>query len=276
LGLRELGYAEGKNVMIECRTSFGKGELPELAAELVRLKVDVLVVEGTKGTLAAKEATKEIPIVMVYVGDPIASGIANSLARPLGNITGLSANLNEMIKKHLEILREAAPRISRIALLMDSTNLGQSLLAEQLDAAAAVMGVRVQRIDVLTPTALDGGLTAVLKERAEALIILPLPSIGSAQFRRIPEFAINNHLLTITYNSAYFEAGLLMLYGPNIPDQYHRVGSYVDKIFRGAKPQDLPIEQPRKIDFIINQGTAHALHLKLPASLVERADQVIH
>jgi putative ABC transport system substrate-binding protein len=262
LGLRELGYTEGNNLVIECRTSLGKAELPELAAELVRLKVDVLVVEGTKATLVAKEATKEIPIVMVYVGDPIASGIANSLARPAGNVTGLSANLNEIIQKHVEILREVAPRISRVALLMDSTNLGQTLLAEELDAAATIMGVRVQRIDVLTPAALDGNFAAVLKERAEALIILPLPSIGSPQFRRITEFAVNNRLLTITYNSAYFEAGLLMLYGPNVPDQYHRVGSYVDKILKGAKPHDLPIEQPRKIDFIINQRTARALHGK--------------
>jgi putative ABC transport system substrate-binding protein len=272
LGLRELGHTEGNDLVIECRTALGKAELlPELAADLVRLKVDVLVVEGTKPTLVAKEATKEIPIVMVYVGDPISSGITNSLARPAGNVTGLSANLNEMIQKHLEILREVAPGISRVALLMDSTNLGQTLLAEQLDAAATVMGVRLQRIDVLTPAALDGSFAAVLKERAEALIILPLPSIGSPQFRRITEFAVNNRLLTITYNTVYFETGLLMLYGPNIPDQYHRVGSYVDKILKGAKPHDLPIEQPMKIDFIINQRTARALHLKIPATLLERA-----
>jgi putative ABC transport system substrate-binding protein len=133
----------------------------------------------------------------------------------------------------------------------------------------------VQRVDVLTEAALDNSLTAVLKERAEALIILPLPSIRSPQFQKIVEFAANNRLLTTTYNSSYFEAGLLMLYGPNVPDQYHRVGSYVDKILKGTRPVDLPIEQPRKIDFIVNQRRARALHLKIPPSVLERADQII-
>ena len=276
LGLRELGYAEGQNLVIECRTSLGKAELPDLADELVRLNVDVLVSEGTKATLAAKQATKAIPIVMVFVGDPVASGIVNSLARPGANVTGLSANLNEVIKKHLEVLKEAAPRISRVALLMDSTNLGQTQLAEQLDAAASTMGVRMQRIDVLNPAALDGAFAAALRQRAEALIVLPLASLGSPDVRRITEFAVNNRLPTTTYQPLYFEAGLLMLYGPNIRDQYHRVGTYVDKILRGTKAADLPVEQPTKIDFIINQRTAHALGLKIPRSLLERADQIIN
>ena len=276
LGLRELGYTEGQNLVIECRTSFGKGELPDLAAELVRLNVDVLVSEGTKTTLAAKQATKVIPIVMVYVGDPVASGIANSLARPGSNVTGLSANLNEMITKHLEILKEVAPRISRVALLMDSTNIGQTLLAEQLDVAARVMNVRVQRLDVLTPAALDGSFALALRERAEAFIVLPLPALGPPDVRRITEFAVNNRVLTMTYNTPYFDAGMLMLYGPNIPDQYRRVGGYIDKILKGAKPTDLPIQQPTKIDFIINQRTARALRVKIPESLLERADQIIN
>jgi putative ABC transport system substrate-binding protein len=276
LGLRELGYSEAQNLIIECRTSFGKGELPDLAAELLRLNLDVLVSEGTRTTLVAKQATKVIPIVMVYVGDPVASGIANSLARPGGNVTGLSANLNEIITKHLEILKEVAPRISRVALLMDSTNLGQTLLAEQLDAAARVMGVRVHRLDVLTPAALEGSFAVALRERAEAFIILPLPSLGPPDIRRITEFALNNRLLTITYNTPYFDAGMLMLYGPNIPDQYRRVGSYVDKILKGAKPADLPIQQPTKIDFIINQRTARALHVKIPEALLQRAEQIIN
>jgi putative ABC transport system substrate-binding protein len=224
----------------------------------------------------AKQATQAIPIVMVFVGDPIASGIVNSLARPGGNVTGLSANLNELIKKHLEVLREAAPRISRVALLMDSTNLGQTQLAEQLDAAASTMGVRMQRIDVLTPAALDGAFAAALRQRAEALIVLPLPSLGPPDVRRITEFAVNNRLPTTTYQPLYFEAGLLMLYGPNMRDQYYRVGTYVDKILRGTKAADFPVEQPTKIDLIINQRTAHALGLKIPRSLLERADQIIN
>lgn len=276
LGLRELGYTEGHNLVIECRSALGKAEFADLAAELVRLNVDVLVSETTKLTLAAKQATKAIPIVMVYVGDPVATGIVDSLARPGGNVTGLSANLNETIGKHLEILKEVAPRISRVALLMDSTNLGQTQLAEQLDAAARVIGVRVQRIDILSPAALDGSFAAAQRQQAEALIVLPLPSIGLPDFRRITEFAVKNRLPTMTYHTPYLEAGLLMFYGANIPDQYRRAGGYVDKILRGAKPADLPVEQPTKIDFIINQRTARELRLKIPGPLLERADQIIY
>ena len=206
-GCASLAIPEGQNLVIECRTSFGKAELPDLAADLVRLNVDVLVSEGTKATLAAKQATKTIPIVMVFVGDPVASGIVNSLARPGGNVTGLSANLNELIKKHLELLREAAPQISRVALLMDSTNLGQTQLAEQLDAAAGRIGVRMQRIDVLTPAALDSAFAAALRQRAEALIVLPLPSIASPDVRRITEFAVKNRLPTTTYQPVFLKRG---------------------------------------------------------------------
>jgi putative ABC transport system substrate-binding protein len=275
LGLRELGYTEGQNVVIECRASLGKANLSDLTAELVRLNVDVLVSEGTKATLAAKQATNAIPIVMVFVGDAVASGIVSSLAQPGANVTGLSANLSEMLGKHLEILKEVAPWISRIALVMDSTNPGQTLLAERLDAAARVMGVRVQRIDEPSLAALDDCFVVALRERAEALIVLPLP-IAPSDARRIAEFAVKNRLPTMTYLSVYFEAGLLMLYGPNIPDQYRRVGGYVDKILRGAKAADLPVEQPTKIDFIINQRTARALRLKIPRPLLERADQIIN
>jgi putative ABC transport system substrate-binding protein len=276
LGLRELGYTEGHNLVIECRSALGKTEFADLAAELVRLNVDVLVVETTKLTLVAKQATKAIPVVMVYVGDPVATGIVDSLARPGGNITGLSANLNEIIGKHLEILKELAPRISRVALLMDSTNLGQTQLAAQLDAVAKGMGVRVQRIDILTPAVLDASLAAAQAQQAEAFIVLPLPSIALPDFRRLTEFAVKNRLPTITYHMPYLEAGLLMLYGANIRDQYRRAGSYIDKILRGAKPADLPVEQPTKIDLIINERTARELRLKIPAPLLQRADQIIN
>ena len=273
--LRELGYAEGQNLVIECRAAPGQlAQLPDLATELVRLNVDVLITEGTQSTLAAKQATKGIPIVMVYAADPVASGLVGSLARPGGNVTGLSVNLTEIVWKNLEILKELAPRISRVALLTDSTNPGHTLVAEQLDAAARVMGVRLQRIDVLTPAALDGAFAAALKQRAEALIVQPL-FIGPSDVQRIAEFAVKNRLPTMTFHTPYLEAGLLMLYGANIPEQYRRAGSYVDKILRGAKPADLPVEQPTKFEFVVNLKTAKALGITIPQSILLRADEVI-
>jgi putative tryptophan/tyrosine transport system substrate-binding protein len=274
-GLRELGYTEGQNLVIECRAAPGQlARLPDLATELVRLNVDVLVTEGTQSTLAAKRATKGIPIVMVYAADPVASGLVVSLARPGGNVTGLSVNLTEIVWKNFEILKELVPRISRVALLTDSTNPGHALVAEQLDAAARIMGVRLQRIDVLTPAALDGAFAAALKQRAEALIVQPL-FIGPPDFQRIAEFAVKNRLPTMTFHTPYLEAGLLMLYGASVPEQYRRAGSYVDKILRGAKPADLPVEQPNKYDFVVNLKTAKALGITIPQSILLRADEVI-
>jgi len=274
-GLHELGYTEGQNLVIECRAAPGEAKrIPDFAAELVRLNVDVLVTEGTQATLAAKQATKAIPIVMVYVADPVAIGLVGSLARPGGNVTGFSVNLTEIIWKNLEILKEVAPRISRVALLTDSTQTGHMLVAEQLDAAARVMGVRLQRIDVLTPAALDGAFAAALRQRAEALIIQPL-FIGPPDVQRIAEFAVKNRLPTMTFHTPYLRAGLLMLYGANVPEQYRRAGSYIDKILRGAKPADLPVEQPTKYDLVINQRTARALRLKIPGPLLQRADEII-
>ena len=276
-GLRERGYTEGQNLVIECRAAPEEAKrIPDLAAELVRLNVDVLVSEGTQSSLAAKQATKTIPIVMVYIADPVASGLVNSLARPGGNVTGLSANITEIVSKNIEILKEVAPRVSRVALLMNITNPGHNLAAEQLDPAARAMGVRLQRIDVLTPAALDGALAAALRQRAEAFIVFPLLNIGSPEVRRIAAFAVKNQLPTMTFHTPYLEAGLLMFYGANIPDQYRRVGGYVDKILRGAKPADLPVEQPNKYDLVINQRTARALHLKIPGPLLQRADEIIN
>ena len=275
-GLHELGYTEGRNLVIECRAAPGEAErIPDLAAELVRLNVDVLVTEGTQATLAAKQATKAIPIVMVYVADPVAIGLVRSLGRPGGNVTGFSVNLTEIVWKNLEILKELAPRISRVALLTDSTQTGHMLVAEQLDAAARVMGVRLQRIDVLTPAALDGAFAAALRQRAEALIVQPL-FIGPRDVQRIAEFAVKNRLPTMTFHTPYLRAGFLMLYGANVPEQYRRAGSYIDKILRGAKPADLPVEQPTKYDLVINQRTARALHLKIPGPLLQRADEIIN
>ena len=274
-GLHELGYTEGQNLVIECRAAPGEAErIPDLAAELVRLNVDVLVTEGTQATLAAKQATKAIPIVMVYVADPVAIGLVGSLGRPGGNVTGFSVNLTEIIWKNLEILKEVAPGFSRVALLTDSTQTGHRLVADQLDAAARVMGVRLQRIDVQTPAALDGAFAAALRQRAEALIVQPL-FIGPPDVQRIAEFAVKNRLPTMTFHTPYLRAGLLMLYGANVPEHYRRAGSYIDKILRGAKPADLPVEQPTKYDLMINQRTARALRLTIPGPLLQRADEII-
>lgn len=252
----------------------GEG-VADLAAELARKSVDILVSEGTRSSLAAKEATRTIPIVMVYIADPVAAGLVASLARPGGNLTGLSTNLTETVWKNLEILKQVAPGISRIALLMDSANPGQRLLAERLDAAARAMGVRIQRIDILTPAALPDAFAAVLRHRAEALIVYPILTIGPSDVRKIVEFAVENRLPTMTFHTPYVEAGLLMHYGPNIPDQYRRAGGYIDKILKGAKPADLPVEEPTTYELVINQRTARALRLRIPELILQRADRVI-
>jgi ABC-type uncharacterized transport system substrate-binding protein len=275
-GLRDLGYIDGQNLTILCRAAPGAAErLPVIAAELARLNVDVLVAEGTQATLAAMKATKTIPIVMVYPADPVASHLIESLARPGGNVTGVSVNLTEVAWKNVEILKEVSPRISRIALLTDSTQSGHMLVAEQLDAAARALGVRMQRIDILTPAALDGAFDAILSQRAQALIVQPL-FITPSDVHRIVKFAIKNRLPTMTFHTPYVRAGLLMLYGPNVPDHYRRAANYVDKILRGAKPGDLPVEQPTNYNLVINKKAARALHLKLPEALVQRADEVIN
>jgi putative ABC transport system substrate-binding protein len=275
-GLRERGYTEGENLVIECRAAPGEDKrIPDLAAELVRLNVDVLVSEGTQSTLAAKQATKAIPIVMVYVADPVASGLVQNLARPGGNVTGLSLNISELAWKNMEVLKEVAPRVSRVALLMNITNPGHNLAAEQLDSAAKTMGVRLQRIDVPDPAALDSTFASALSQRAEALIVLPILNIGPPEVRRIAEFAVKNRLPTLTIHKPYLQARLLIFYGSNIPDHYRRVGGYVDKILKGARPADLPVEQPNTYDLVINQRTARALHLEIPGPLLLRADEII-
>ncbi len=274
-GLRELGYVEGHNIVIECRDAPGKAEqLPDLAAELVRLNVDVLVTESTVVTLVAKQATRTVPIVMVGVGDPVASGLVSSLARPGGNVTGLSLAAPEIIRKDLELLKEAAPRVSRVTVWMDATNPGQTLPDEQMAAAAKVLGVRPQRIDLRTAADLDGAFAATLRQRAEALLVYPLP-ITLPDFQRIAAFAIQNRLPTITLQTAAVKSGLLMFYGANFPEQYRRAGPYIDKILKGAKPADLPVEQPTKFELVINLKTAKALGLTIPQSLLLRADQLI-
>jgi putative tryptophan/tyrosine transport system substrate-binding protein len=274
-GLRELGYVEGRNLVIECRGAPGHLErLPGLAAELVRLNPDILVTSSTVIALAAKQATRTIPIVMVYVADPVESGIVSNLARPGTNITGVSLFAPEISQKHLELLKEVTPSASRVAVCMDSTNPGQKMLIEKMAAAAHALGIQLQRVEVRVAADIDTALGALLRQRVEALVVFPL-IITPPDFQRIAEFAVRRRLPTITLHTPYVEAGLLMRYGANIPEQFRRAATYVDKILKGAKPADLPVEQPTKYELVINLKTAKALGLTIPPSLLMRADQVI-
>ena len=275
-GLRELGYVEGQNLIIECRGAPGAADrLPGLAAELVRLKVDVLVAAGTRSALAAKQATKTIPIVMVYVGDPVGSGLVTSLARPGGNVTGLSVLTPDMAPKALEILKEAAPSVSRVAVWMDPTNPGDTFADKQMDAAAKMLGVRLERVDVRTAADLDAAFAAAVRQREEALFVYALP-IPLLDVQRIAQFAIKNRLPTMAILLPQnVREGLLMSYGPNQAEPYRRAGTYIDKILKGARPADLPIQEPTQFELVINLKTAKALGLTIPPSLLQRADQVI-
>ena len=274
-GLHNLGYVEGQNIIIECRGAPGAADrAPGFAAELVRLKVDVLVAQGTASALAAKQATKTIPIVMVYVGDPVGSGLVTSLARPGGNVTGLSVLTPDMVPKALEILKEAAPSVSRVAVWIDPTQPGQTLPDKQMDAAAKVLRVRPERVDVRAAANLDAAFAAALRRREEALFVYPLP-LAPVDYQRIVQFAIKNRLPTMAIIPQRAREGMLMSYGPNQADSYRRVGTYIDKILKGAKPGDLPVEQPTKFELVINLKTAKALGLTIPPSLLQRADEVI-
>jgi putative tryptophan/tyrosine transport system substrate-binding protein len=274
-GLRELGYVEGQNIIIECRGAPGAADrAPDFAAELVRLKVDVLVAQGTASALAAKQATKTIPTVMVYVGDPVGSGLVTSLARPGGNVTGSSVLTPDMVPKALEILKEAAPSVSRVAVWIDPTQPGQTLPDKQMDAAAKILGVRPERVDVRTAANLDAAFAAALRQRAEALFVYPLP-IPPLDFQRIVQFAIKNRLPTMAIIPQRAREGMLMSYGPNQADSYRHAAMYVDRILKGAKPADLPVEQPTKFELVINLKTAKALGLSIPPSLLQRADEVL-
>ena len=274
-GLHDVGYVEGRNVVIECRSAPGKTDrYPDLVAELVRLKVDVLLATGTIMTLAAKQATTTVPIVMVYIDNPVASGIVSNLARPGANVTGLSMLAAEMVQKNLELLKEAAPSISRVSVLIDSSNPGQTLPDQQMAAAAKILGVRPQRVELRTSADLDAALEAVLKQRAEALVVWPLP-ITPRDSERLAEFATKNRLPTATTYQPYVRTGLLFSYVTDMARQFRRAGVYVDKILRGTKPGDIPVEQSDKYELLINLKTAKALGLQIPQSILVRADEFI-
>jgi putative ABC transport system substrate-binding protein len=264
-GLRELGYVEGKNISIEYRA---------LAADLVRLKVDVIVTNGATSTHAAKEATSTIPIVMAQDPDPIGNGFVASLARPGGNITGLS-NLNrELGGKRLELLKEIVPRLSRVALFGTSTFPGTTQNLKEAELAAGALGVKLQYLDVLGPKDIETAFRGASKGRAEAVLAMGSGVLSSLR-AQVVELAAKSRLPAIYYIREFVEAGGLMSYGVSVTDLDRRAATYVDKILKGAKPADLPVEQPIKFELIINLKAAKQIGLTIPPNVLVRADRVI-
>ena len=274
-GMRELGYKEGQNLEVVYRSSDGRDErFPGLANELIRLKVDLILTRGTPASLAAKSATQTIPVVMASVGDPVGTGLVASLARPGGNVTGLSALNVEIYAKRVELLRELQPRLTRIAGLFNMGNPVLPLQWKEVQRAAQSVGIQAQLLDVRRPEDLPRAFDAAAKERAEALIVA-LDGLTLGNLRPIAELAAKRRLPSIYGVREYADLGGLITYGWSDPHQYQRAATFVDKIFKGAKPADLPVEQPTKFELVINLKTAKALGLTIPPSLLLRADQVI-
>jgi len=273
--MRDLGYVEGQNVTFEPRWAQGDdARLPKLAAELVGLKVDVIVTGGQNAALAAKRATATIPIVTATGTDPVALGLAASLRQPGGNVTGMTSISSELASKRLELLRIVAPRASRIAILWDERNPASRLSVAGTESAAKPAGLTIQSVPVRTPAEIEGAFATLIRDRAGALIIVPSPAIFSHR-KRFVELATKHRLPTIVGSREYVEAGGLASYGPDYPDQFRHAANHVDRILKGARPGDLPIEQPTKFELVINLRTAKALGLTIPPSLLQRADQVI-
>ena len=273
-GMRELGFIAGKNLVIEWRSSEGKSErLPELAAELVRLKLDVLVTAGTPAALAAQKATTAIPIVMISVGDLIGSGMIKSLARPGGNSTGLSNMSVELGPKLLEMLHDMAPKVTRVAVLVNPSNITHAALLKNVQAAARTLGVKVQTVEASTPQEIANGFAAMGRQNAGALIA-SLDPFFIQQRKQIVELAAKQRLPSIGAFGGYVEAGGLMSYGPNVGEMFRRGATYVDKIFKGANPGNIPVEQPTKFDLVLNLKTAKAFGIKVPQSVLIQATRV--
>jgi putative ABC transport system substrate-binding protein len=274
-GLRELGYVEGKNIVIEYRYADGKlDRLPALAAELVRLKVELIVTAGPASTRPAKEATATIPIVMAFDFDPVGNGFIASLARPGGNITGLSTLSPEISGKQLELLKEIVPRLSRVAVLGEFNNPGNAQTLQEMELAAGALAVQLQSVDVRGPKDIETAFQAASKGRAGAVLVLGGP-VATSQRAQIAELAAKSRLPAIYPQSDYMDAGGLMFYGVSITDLFRRAATYVDKILKGAKPADLPVEQPKTFEFIVNLKAAKQIGLTIPPNVLVRADRVI-
>jgi putative tryptophan/tyrosine transport system substrate-binding protein len=274
-GLRELGYTEGQNLQIVYRSSDGRDErFPSLASELVRLKVDLILTRGTPAALAAKRATRTIPIVMAASADPVGSGLVASLGRPGGNVTGLSSADIEVYAKRFELLRAMVPKLARIAAIFDMSNPVIPPQWHVVEATARSLGIHAQLLDVRRPQDLGWAFDAAAKQRAEALIV-GVGSITQGNLRTIADLAAKQRLPSIYGAKEYVDFGGLITYGASDPHMYRRAATFVDKIFKGAMPSDLPVEQPTTFELAINLKTAKALGLTIPQSLLQQADQVI-
>jgi ABC-type uncharacterized transport system substrate-binding protein len=275
-GLRELGYVEGKNIVVEWRSAEGKlDRLPMLAAELVRLNPDVIVSAGGNATASVmKEATHTIPIVVTNVADPVGSGYVVSIARPGTNITGLTAISFDLVGKRLELIGEAIPKVSRVAVLLDPKDDSKIVELKEAQAAAKTLALKLQPIEVQNPSDLEGALKAGMRNRPEFLLVFG-SAVTNAARKRVAEFAIKNRLPTMWAETGLMDSGGLMSYGPNYAELFRRAATYVDKILKGAKPADLPVEQPTKFELVINLKTAKQIGLTIPPNVLARADRVI-
>jgi putative ABC transport system substrate-binding protein len=274
-GLRELGYVEGKNIIIEWRYAEGEPDHErKFAAELVRLKVDVIVTAGSTSTRAAKEATATIPIIMTQDPDPVGNGFVASLARPGGNITGLSNLGPELSGKRLELLKEVVPRLTRVAVFGTSSFAGNAQILREVELAAGVLKVKLQYLDVLGPKDIETAFRGASKGRAQAVLVLA-GGVFTTQRTQLAALAVKSQLPAIYYATDFVEDGGLMTYGANRSDLARRAATYVDKILKGAKPAELPVEQPKKFEFIINLKAAKQIGLTIPPNVLVRADRVI-
>src|SRR2546427_5888338 len=274
-GLHELGYVEGKNIVIEYRYADGKlKRLPALAAELLRLKVDVIVTTGPTTTRPATEATSTIPIVMGFDSDPVGSGFVASLARPGGNVTGLSALSPEISGKQLELLKEIVPTLSRVAVLGNSAEPANALVLREVELAAGAFGVKLQYLDVLGPKDIETAFRAASKGRADAVLVLLSPVVISHRTQLV-EIALRSRLPAIYFRPEFVEDGGLMSYATSFADLSRRAATYVDKILKGTKPADLPVEQPTKFELVINLKAAKQIGLTIPPKVLAQADKGI-
>jgi putative ABC transport system substrate-binding protein len=275
-GLRELGWVEGRNLEIEFRFAEGRADrLPALATELVQRKVDLIVALPSSATIAAHAATKTIPIVAVSIADPVQLGLAASLARPGANVTGLTFSVGlDIWAKQLQLLQEAVPSLRRVAILANPGNPGHALGVESLQRAAQAIGLAIQFVEAGSPEALDGAFAGMARERAEAVVVLGDP-LFSSHADRVTALSMKLRLATMHTTRANFEAGGLMMYSPDLADQLRQAARYVDRILKGARPGDLPFEQPTKFELAVNLKTARALGLSIPPKLLLRADRVV-
>jgi ABC-type uncharacterized transport system substrate-binding protein len=274
-GLRQFGYVEGRNIAIEWRWAGESAErFPELAAELVRLKVEVIVATNNPAVAAAQKATTTIPVVMVLATDPVRLGFVSSLARPGGNITGLTIQSPELAGKRLQLLKEIVPNLTRVAVLWDPTEPGRRQLVKEAELAAPTLGLQILTLQARDAREVRGAFTAMTKERVGAVLVYG-SSLLAAQRAAIADLAAKNRLPTMCVAQEWMDAGFVMSYGASLNDMYRRAPYFVDRILKGAKPADLPVEQPIKFELVINLKTAKALGLTIPQSLLVRADEVI-